>query len=173
MTVRRYISIDHYQAPFRGAVLQGLGASRTYYETSQFRSPYRHGYFQDNTLMGLGAPGDVGAVNDPAIATLQQKLGVRTTGMLDGPTQAAIQSAQAKNKLPVTGVPDAALLAALGLIDPNAIPPSAAPWRRDLNTALSQVPPLGYGALAVAFFAIAYYGYSRWKKERPAQSEAA
>lgn len=170
MATRRYVSIDHYQAPFRGAVLQGLGATRQYYEMSQFRSPYRHGYFQDNTLMGLGAAELVGAVLNVPVAQLQTALGVKSSGMMDGPTQAAIQSAQAKYKLPVTGVPDAALLAALGLIDPNRLPPSSSTWQRDLTTALSQVPPLGYGLISAAFFAVAYFGYRRWKKERPSEA---
>jgi peptidoglycan hydrolase-like protein with peptidoglycan-binding domain len=172
---RKYVSIDHYHAPFRGAVLQGLGGdrhdstppvptlpgrSRVYYELSQFRSPYRHGYYQDNTLMGIGD------ASTDAMAALQSALGVKASGSLDGPTQAAIRSAQAKNNLPVTGVPDSALLAALGILKPDALPPSGSTWRRDLGTALSQVPQWGYGVLAAAFFTAAYLSYKRFKKSR-------
>jgi len=158
---RQYISIDHYQAPFRGAVLQGLGTTRQYYELSQFRSPYRHGYFQDNSLMGT----PVGA-SETELANLQSALGVKQSGVFDGATQAGIRSQQAKHNLPVTGVPDAALLAALGLFDPARLPPASSSWRRDLNTGLSQVPPFGYGLLSIALFGAAYIGYRRWKKKR-------
>lgn len=171
---RQYVSIDHYHAPFRGAVLQGLGSvtrsgpspqGRVYYEMSQFRSPYRHGYFQDNTLMGLGADPGPGALSD-----LQSKLGVRPSGVMDGPTAAAIRSTQAKNNLPVTGVLDAATLAAIGALNPAALPPSGASWRRDLGTALSQIPPWGYSLLAAAFFGASYLSYKRFKKEHPTPS---
>ena len=166
---RKYVSIDHYHAPFRGAVLQGVGdvtrsgpspAGRRYYELSQFRSPYRHGYYQDNTLMGLGD-----ASTGP-LTELQRVLGVNVTGSMDGATQAGIRSAQAKNNLPVTGAVDSALLSALGILKPDALPPSGATWRRDLGTALSQVPPWGYGVLAAAFFGAAYLSYKRFKKSR-------
>lgn len=169
---RQYVSIDHYHAPFRGAVLQGVGddvtrsgpspAGRVYYELSQFRSPYRHGYYQDNTLMGLGADMIAGA--NTAIGQLQRALGVQETGVMDGATQAGIRSQQAKHNLPVTGAPDAALLVALGLISPSNIAPAASTWRRDLGTALSQVPPWAYGVLSAALFGAAYISYKRFKK---------
>ena len=166
---RQYVSIDHYHAPYRGAVLQGMGAAnvtrsgpspagRVYYELSQFRSPDRHAYYQDNTLMGLG---DASA---DSITALQQALGVRQSGVMDGATQAGIRSAQAKNNLPVTGAPDAALLAAVGLISAANSPPASSTWRRDLGTALSQVPPWGYGLLSAALFGAAYISYKRFKK---------
>lgn len=164
--MHRYVSIDHYQAPYTGAVLQGLGTTRQYYEMSQFRSPYRHGYFQDNTLFGLG----IDATPSP-IVLLQRALGVRESGTLDNPTQAAIRNAQAQNKLPVTGVVDAPLLVALGLLDPNRLPPAGATWHRDLSTALSQVPPIGYGLLSAALFFAAYVTYGRWKKQKPSESK--
>jgi len=160
---RQYVSIDHYHAPFRGAVLQGLGTTRQYYELSQFRSPYRHGYFQDNTLMGLGA---LLSGANTSIGQLQRTLGVQETGSFDGATQAAIRSAQAKHGLPVTGAVDSALLAAIGFINPASLPPAASTWRRDLNTGLSQVPPLGYGLLSAALLTAAYIGYRRWKKQQ-------
>jgi hypothetical protein len=52
---RSYIDVSHFHAPFQGQVLQGLGGvQRSYWETGWFRAPYHQGYFQDNTLMGLG-----------------------------------------------------------------------------------------------------------------------
>ena len=60
---RFYISTADFQTPYDGAhFLQGLGdeaappwpTGRTYWTTAHFRSPYDQGYFQDNTMMGLG-----------------------------------------------------------------------------------------------------------------------
>lgn len=55
---RQYISTADFNAPFDGAhYLQGLGAwprGRSYWSVANFRAPYDDGYFQDNTLMGLG-----------------------------------------------------------------------------------------------------------------------
>lgn len=75
--MRQYISTAHFNAPFEGAhYLSGLGqtsrcpgaapgsnlrslgawpAGRSYWTTANFRAPYDHGYFQDNTLFGLGS----------------------------------------------------------------------------------------------------------------------
>jgi hypothetical protein len=53
--MRSYIDVSHFHAPFTGQVLQGLGAAeRQYWEMAWFRAPYHQGYYQDNTLMGLG-----------------------------------------------------------------------------------------------------------------------
>jgi len=54
-TADRYAPLDSFHD------IQGLGASnqwpagRSYYDVSQYRAPYRVGYFQDGSLMGLGA----------------------------------------------------------------------------------------------------------------------
>lgn len=65
-TKRFYISTADFNAPFDGAhYLQGLGThevkppspwpkGRSYWSIANFRAPYDQGYFQDNTLMGLG-----------------------------------------------------------------------------------------------------------------------
>lgn len=66
MTRRIYVDRSHAHAPFDNAVLQGLGlnpvdrngwpAKRTYVDVAHFRAPYdEFGYFQDNTLQGMGA----------------------------------------------------------------------------------------------------------------------
>lgn len=58
-TNRLYISVADQYAPFDGAhYLQGLGSwptGRSYWSTADFRAPYQNGYFQDNTLLGLGS----------------------------------------------------------------------------------------------------------------------
>lgn len=55
----KYVSIADFNAPFNGAqYLHGLGAwppGRSYWSTANFRAPYANGYFQNNTLTGLGA----------------------------------------------------------------------------------------------------------------------
>ena len=66
MSKRMYVSTADSYAILRGAVLQGLGASeilppwpkgRSYHDTGFFRSPYANlNYFQDGSLLGLGAP---------------------------------------------------------------------------------------------------------------------
>lgn len=64
---RQYVSTADSYAILKGAVLQGLGSEgntiltkwpkgRSYYDVSYFRSPYKHGYYQDGSLRGLGAP---------------------------------------------------------------------------------------------------------------------
>jgi hypothetical protein len=64
MTQRQYVSTAHSYAILQGAVLQGLGddavtarwpRGRSYYDIAWFRSPYRSGYMQDGSLLGLGA----------------------------------------------------------------------------------------------------------------------
>jgi hypothetical protein len=67
---RQYISTAAFNAPFTGAhYLSGLGAwpnGRAYYSTANFRAPYRDGYFQDNSLFGLGG------FKEDAIVVLRQ-----------------------------------------------------------------------------------------------------
>jgi hypothetical protein len=157
---RQYVSMAHYQTPLTSQSIQGLGAvRREYFELSEYRSPYRGGYFQDNTLKG---PPDASSVSD-----LQRALGVPTTGQYDGATIKAIEKAQDKRNLPVTGSPDAALLSSLGIVNLAALPPAGATWRRDLGTATDQVNPYVYGGLSLMLLGIGYYSYKRFKKEHP------
>lgn len=64
-TRRLYADTAHDHAILMGAVLQGLGSNtiltqwpkgRSYSDISHFRSPYTRGYYQDGSLLGLGAP---------------------------------------------------------------------------------------------------------------------
>ena len=76
MTQRLYVDPAHSYSILRGAVLQGLGADeiiarwpkgRSYHDIAWFRSPYRSGYYQDGSLLGLGAaPSSVAAAIDNA-----------------------------------------------------------------------------------------------------------
>lgn len=53
---RTYVSTADFRAPFDSAVLSGMGAvSRHYMDVANFRAGYDNGYFQDNSLFGLGA----------------------------------------------------------------------------------------------------------------------
>lgn len=53
---RVYASTADFRAPFDSAVLSGMGAvSRHYMDVANFRAGYDNGYFQDNSLFGLGA----------------------------------------------------------------------------------------------------------------------
>ncbi len=63
---RQYISTANSYSILKGAVLQGLGdgdhiiqkwpRGRSYHDIATFRAPYKSGYFQDGSLLGLGAP---------------------------------------------------------------------------------------------------------------------
>ena len=53
---RTYTSVSDFRAPYDSVPFAGLGATRRSYEdVSNFRAPYDNGYFQNNTLFGLGA----------------------------------------------------------------------------------------------------------------------
>lgn len=47
---------DNFRAPLDAFYsLQGTWPeARSYFDTSQLRSPYKHGFFQDNSLLGIG-----------------------------------------------------------------------------------------------------------------------
>ena len=56
---RVYTSTAHFRAPYDGGslTLTGLGAwpsGRSYHDVSNYRAPYDTGYFQSNSMMGLG-----------------------------------------------------------------------------------------------------------------------
>ena len=54
MAKRTYADTSNWRAPFDAAVLSGLGiVSRSYQDVSNFRAA-DDGYFQDNSLFGLG-----------------------------------------------------------------------------------------------------------------------
>lgn len=58
----RYVSVAEFRAPYASVAFQGLGENwdrpwprgRSYEDVSNFRAAYDDGYFQDNTLFGLG-----------------------------------------------------------------------------------------------------------------------
>lgn len=62
--MRKYIDQSHFRTPFKSPnlTLTGLGtpdellqawpSGRGYFDVSRFRTPYRDGYFQDNSLFG-------------------------------------------------------------------------------------------------------------------------
>lgn len=76
MSRRLYTDTAHSYSILRGAVLQGLGSNggtiltewpkgRSYHDVSYFRSPYKHGMYNPNQLLGLGAvPSTVAAAVD-------------------------------------------------------------------------------------------------------------
>lgn len=71
-TRRLYVDPANSYAILNGAVLQGLGADkilqhwprgRSYNDIATFRAPYTTGYYQDGSLLGLGAvPSSVSSV---------------------------------------------------------------------------------------------------------------
>lgn len=65
MVHRLYVDNANAYAILSAAVLQGLGSAapnttwprgRTYWDIATFRAPYTTGYYQDGSLLGLGAP---------------------------------------------------------------------------------------------------------------------
>lgn len=59
---RIYTDVSRFRSPYASVMFAGLGAApshrwppgRSYHDISQYRSPYQDGYFQNNTLWGLG-----------------------------------------------------------------------------------------------------------------------
>jgi hypothetical protein len=55
---RKYIDSSNFHAILELPSVDLRGndwpEARSYFDTSQLRSPYKHGFFQDNTLRGLG-----------------------------------------------------------------------------------------------------------------------
>jgi hypothetical protein len=72
---------DNFRAPLDAFYsLQGNWPdARAYFDTSQVRSPYKHGFYQDNTLMGLGV---IQTPVAPAIPTWALLLGSFTIGFM-------------------------------------------------------------------------------------------
>jgi hypothetical protein len=58
---RLYVDTSDFRAPFDSPQLDLAGprdefpTARRYYDVSDFRAPYDRGYFQDNTLFGVGS----------------------------------------------------------------------------------------------------------------------
>jgi hypothetical protein len=184
---RVYVSTADFRAPFDPIPFQGLGQDpsgdprwhrpapprkwpagvshggtrRTYWETALFRSPYRKGYYQDNSLFGLGAvaPGSV------TVADLQRAVGAPVTGQWDAPTSAAVARKQKQIGQPETGAPDIGLLVALGLVRVDApnVGALAAGWR-DARTAFNQVPQWAYLVGGGLLFWLSWKSYQHWKK---------
>lgn len=60
---RKYVDPALFHSILKTTALDLRGGdwpdARAYYDTSQVRSPYRGGFFQDNQLMGLGTVNSV------------------------------------------------------------------------------------------------------------------
>ncbi len=147
MTRRVYTETANSYAPFRQAVLQGLGAGpalapsgwpkgRSYIGIAHFRAPYdEFSYFQDNTLQGLGAvPG-----------TYTRTLGAIATQEMDAMSAEAPGSVK---RFLLSGEP-------VPTLRPNATLP------------FNQVHPYVYGGMALAALGMSYVSYKRWKKTHP------
>lgn len=85
MTKRLYVDSSNSYSILKGAVLQGLGANtiltkwpkgRSYNDIARFRAPYVNSYFQDGSLLGLGAPPSTigGAIDQAAPPNLKRFL---------------------------------------------------------------------------------------------------
>src|SRR5882724_1235530 len=156
MTRRTYVEVANSYAPFTQAVLQGLGvapavpakgdgwpAGRSYVGIAHFRAPYdEFGYFQDNTLQGLGHSSP-SPVRSPYTS-------VKGLGAID-----PIEILPIQNQAP--GSVKRFLLAG----DPVST------LRSDVTLPFNQVHPYAYGAIAVLALATSYVSYQRWKKAHP------
>ncbi len=181
MTERLYVSVADRYAPYRQAMLQGLGSDwpkgRSYWDTSYFRSPYNHNYY--GSMQGLGAsplppPGECANGSGPWLP-LPTPFGYKPVCPSD--PEYALAVVYNRNQSGFGAVP-ANLPAA---IDQNAPPdvkrfllagepvPSTT---RDLTLPFNQVPRLAYGIIALAGAGIAYASYKRFKKQSKQQSGA-
>jgi hypothetical protein len=155
MTRRLYVDRSHAYAPFDNAVLQGLGAvqkdkngwpvGRSYVGIAHFRAPYdEFGYFQDNTLQGLGNS----HMNSP---TQNSYVSVKGLGTVAGSELDAISqnASGGVKRFLLAGDPVSSL-------------------RSDVTLPFNQVHPYVYGGIALAALATSYYSYKRWKKTRGA-----
>lgn len=66
----RRVYTDNFRAPLDAFYsLQGnWPEARSYFDTSQVRSPYKRGFYQNNTLMGLGVI-QTPVTSSPAVPT--------------------------------------------------------------------------------------------------------
>lgn len=145
MVRRVYSEVANSYAPFTQAVLQGLGAvdrngwpkGRSYVGIQHFRAPYdEFGYFQDNSLQGLGhSPIDSSYVS------------VSGLGSIDPLEMDALstQAPGAVKRFLLSGDPVSSL-------------------RSDVTLPFNQIHPYVYGGIALAALATSYVSYKRWKK---------
>ncbi len=73
--MHRYIDVSDFRAPYDSPQLDmaGIGEypnAHKYFDVSRYLQPYKRGYFQDNTLLGLGAGVELPA----AISQIQQSV---------------------------------------------------------------------------------------------------
>lgn len=149
---RVYVDRSHAHAPFENAVLQGLGsngwpAGRSYVDVAHFRAPYdEFGYFQDNTLQGLGRShmNSPSPRNSPVDSGYVSASGL---GSVAGQEMDAI-SAQAP------GAVKRFLLAG----------DAVSSLRADVTLPFNQIHPYVYGGIALAALATSYVSYKKWKK---------
>ncbi len=152
MVRRVYSETANSYAPFTQAVLQGLGASareitnngwppgRSYVGIAHFRAPYdEFGYFQDNTLQGLGH------------TPMQNSyVSVQGLGAVDSTEMSALDTSApgAVKRFLLSGDPVSSL-------------------RADVTLPFNQIHPYAYGALALGALTLSYVSYKRWKKTHP------
>ncbi len=150
---RVYVDRSHAHAPFENAVLQGLGASdrngwpegRSYVDIAHFRAPYdEFGYFQDNTLQGLGNS----HMNSPIASSYVSVSGL---GSIEGAEIDAIgtQAPGAVKRFLLAGDRVSSL-------------------RADVTLPFNQIHPYVYGGIALAALATSYVSYKKWKKAHAA-----
>lgn len=167
MARRVYTDVSDSYAPFRNAVLQGLGAAtplavkgklnsegwpvgRSYVGTAHFRAPYdEFGYFQDGTLNGLG---QIPMQNSPTRDAYSAMAGLGAV--------AAAETAQVAQLAP--GAVKQFILSG----DP------VSPLRGNVTLPFNQVHPYVYGGLALAALATSYVTYKKWKKTQPGGNKA-
>lgn len=145
MTRRIYSEVANSYAPFRQAVLQGLGkgpaatdkngwpVGRSYVGIAHFRAPYdEFGYFQDGSLNGLGQN----------YAPSARAMGAVAAGEMSA---LSANAPGAVKQYLLSGSP-------------------VSPLRGDVTLPFNQIHPYVYGAMAVAAVATSYVSYKRWKK---------
>lgn len=141
MANRIYSETANSYAPFRQAVLQGLGATdkngwpvgRSYVGIAHFRAPYdEFSYFQDGTLNGLGQNYAPSARAMGAVAANEMN------------AVSANAPGEVKQFL-LSGSP-------------------VSPIRSDVTLPFNQIHPYVYGVMAIAAAATSYVSYKRWKK---------
>lgn len=147
MARRVYVESANSYAPFRQAVLQGLGADpglaangwpkgRSYIGIAHFRAPYdEFSYFQDNTLQGLGA----------VQGSYTSTLGSIASSEMDAMTAQAPGNVK---RFLLSGEPVSTL-------------------RSNVQLPFNQVHPYVYAGIALAALGTSYVSYKRWKKNHP------
>jgi hypothetical protein len=187
---RAYVDVSKFRTPFNypNLTLTGLGEEplraswppgRSYVDVSRYRAPYLDYQFQDNTLFGLGA-----AAAGPAAAPVRclKVRGKVTPKAPDGvhivcPWDPGYELARLRladsavslrpiplsrsTKQPVAGmgaVTDAPLPADLQRYLQTGAPMGT--LKRDLGSALAQVPALAWGAGALV---AGFIAYKAWK----------